>query len=128
MGQKPYSVTAGCAGPLMPMVYPHWRARTGRLHGVISNIVDAQSASIPSPAHASDYLWQWGQWLDHELDLTDAHMPLESAPIPVPAGDPVFDPNNTGTQALPFNRSLYNTSTVPAPTIRESRSTSSLPG
>lgn len=78
---------------------------------VISNVVNAQSASIPSPAHASDYLWQWGQWLDHDLDLTDAHMPLEPAPIPVPAGDPVFDPNNTDTQTLPFNRSLYDTST-----------------
>lgn len=78
---------------------------------VISNIVNDQSASIPSPVRASDYLWQWGQWTDHDLDLTDPHMPPEPVPIPVPAGDPVFDPNNTGTQTLPFNRSLYDTST-----------------
>lgn len=77
----------------------------------ISNIVHAQSVSIPSPARASDYLWMWGQWLDHDLDLTEAHMPEEPAPIPVPAGDPFFDPDNTGTQVIPFVRSIYDTST-----------------
>ncbi|HEX7026787.1 MAG TPA: peroxidase family protein [Gammaproteobacteria bacterium] len=75
---------------------------------VISNIVNDQSVPIPSPVRASDYLWQWGQWLDHDLDLTDPHMPPEPAPIPVPLGDAFFDPNNTGTQTLPFNRSLYD--------------------
>lgn len=75
---------------------------------LISNVVNDQSASIPSHLHASDYLWQWGQWTDHDLDLTDPHMPLEPAPIPVPLGDPFFDPNNTGTQTLPFNRSFYD--------------------
>jgi cellulase/cellobiase CelA1 len=78
---------------------------------LISNIINAQSASIPSPANASDYLWQWGQWIDHDLDLTDPHTPTEPAPIPVPAGDPSFDPNNTGNQTLPFTRSLYDTLT-----------------
>lgn len=75
---------------------------------VISNIVNDQSASIPSPTRASDYLWQWGQWLDHDLDLTEAHVPLEPAPIPIPPGDPFFDPNNTGTQTLEFNRAIYD--------------------
>jgi peroxidase len=31
--------------------------------------------------------------------------------VSVPTGDPSFDPNNTGTQTIPLNRSLYDLST-----------------
>ncbi|MEO1188312.1 MAG: peroxidase family protein, partial [Pseudomonadota bacterium] len=53
--------------------------------------------------------WQWGQFIDHDLDLTDGAE--ESADILVPAGDAFFDPDNTGTQVITFNRALFDSTT-----------------
>jgi peroxidase len=74
----------------------------------ISNAVVAQSGLIPNARGASDYIWQWGQFIDHDLDLTLTRLdqPLN---IPVPTGDPFFDPFGTGTQVIGFNRSDYVT-------------------
>ena len=77
---------------------------------VISNTVLTQSELTQTPNVASDYLWQWGQFIDHDLDLTDGAIPTESANIPIPAGDSYFDPGNTGDVVLPFNRSIYEVS------------------
>ncbi len=74
----------------------------------ISNRVSAQSESRPNAARASDYLWQWGQFLDHDLDLSDGTNPPESFPIDVPAGDVHFDPAGTGTVQIDLNRTLYD--------------------
>lgn len=74
----------------------------------ISNMVSAQPASFPNTRGASDFLWQWGQFLDHDIDLTDGANPPELANIAVPAGDPYFDPDGTGTMTITFNRSLYD--------------------
>ncbi|NNF18044.1 MAG: peroxiredoxin [Gammaproteobacteria bacterium] len=82
---------------------------------LISNEVADQAFSRPNPINASDYLWQWGQFLDHDIDLTDGTNPPEAMPIAVPAGDPWFDPDNTGTQVIPFNRSLYDPDSGTAP-------------
>lgn len=78
----------------------------------ISNVVVAQSSSIPNPQGASDMFWQWGQLLDHDLDLT---LPASGEPfnIAIPAGDPVFDPGNSGIQIMPFTRSSYVPLTSP---------------
>jgi hypothetical protein len=75
---------------------------------VISNIVSAQPDSIPNAHNASDMLWQWGQFLDHDIDLTDGTEPTEAADIVVPNGDPYFDPDETGAVVIPFNRSIYD--------------------
>ncbi|UTW54258.1 peroxidase family protein [Kordiimonas sp. SCSIO 12610] len=77
----------------------------------ISNIVVAQSGSIPNTNRLSDYLWQWGQFLDHDIDLTEGIDPPEPANIAVPSGDPFFDLEGTGTVEIAFNRSLYDLST-----------------
>ena len=74
----------------------------------ISNVVNAQSESVPNDRNASDFVWQWGQFLDHDLDLTDGVEPPESANIAVPVGDGFFDPNGTGTAVIALNRSLYD--------------------
>ena len=75
----------------------------------ISNVVAAQEFSLPNPWNASDFLWQWGQFIDHDIDLTDGIEPAEPADIAVPAGDPWFDPAGSGDAVMSFNRSLYDT-------------------
>jgi hypothetical protein len=74
----------------------------------ISNVVAAQSESIPNRRRVTDYLWQWGQFVDHDIDLTDGVAPAEAAAIQIPAGDPWFDPDGTGTVTMSFNRSIYD--------------------
>ena len=77
----------------------------------ISNAVNAQAESVVNPGSASDFLWQWGQFLDHDLDLTDGVDPAEPANIAIPAGDAWFDPAGTGSKTMPFNRSIYDPDT-----------------
>ncbi len=80
---------------------------------LVSNIVNAQQQgkSISNSLKASDFLWQWGQFIDHDVDLTDGANPPEHVNIPIPAGDPDFDPDSTGTAEMVFNRSIYHTDT-----------------
>lgn len=73
----------------------------------VSNLVVAQDQLFPNAENTSDFLWQWGQFLDHDIDLTPTAVPAEPFDIPVPLGDPYFDPEGTGTQAIELNRSLY---------------------
>ncbi len=73
----------------------------------ISNLVVAQDHPIYNTKQASDFIWQWGQFIDHDIDLTPSISPIEPFNIPVPAGDPYFDPDNTGTQTIELDRSLY---------------------
>ncbi|MEQ8970573.1 MAG: peroxidase family protein [Coleofasciculus sp. C1-SOL-03] len=66
----------------------------------ISNAIASQSESIPNSFNASDWLWQWGQFVDHDLDLTDPPAGAEFLPIPVPENDPTFTPGSI----IPFRR------------------------
>lgn len=73
----------------------------------ISNLVVAQDQLIPNAVKVSDFIWQWGQFIDHDLDLTPSIEPAEPFNIIVPTGDPQFDPMGTGTQVIALDRSLY---------------------
>jgi hypothetical protein len=73
----------------------------------ISNRVVVQDHLIPNAQRVTDFLWQWGQFIDHDMDLTPTVDPLEPFNIPVPTGDSFFDPNSTGTQIIELGRSLY---------------------
>ncbi|MGE0225687.1 MAG: peroxidase family protein [Acetobacteraceae bacterium] len=75
---------------------------------LISNRVVAQPAMIINSLRASDFVWQWGQFLDHDFTLTPVISPVEPFDIPMPAGDAHFDPEATGSQSMPLDRSLYN--------------------
>ncbi len=78
----------------------------------ISNFVSAQAdgESIPNTFNTTDFLWQWGQFIDHDIDLTDGSAD-EPANILVPSGDVFFDPTGTGTVEIPFNRAIFDPDT-----------------
>lgn len=57
------------------------------------------------------FVYAWGQFIDHDIDLTKTASPKESFPVIVPTGDPWFDPSNTGDMFMPMSRSKYDTST-----------------
>lgn len=78
----------------------------------ISNLVLSQSGSVPSGKNASDMVWQWGQFVDHDIDLTEPdEANPEHEPIPVPLGDPFFDPLGNGGVTIPFTRSVFDPTT-----------------
>lgn len=78
---------------------------------VISNDVVNQDAgeTIPNTLSGSDFVWQWGQFLDHDMDLTDGAE--DAANIAIPSGDIFFDPDGTGTVEMGFNRALFDPDT-----------------
>src|SRR5262245_30805440 len=73
---------------------------------VVSNtIADQRDADIISDRDLSAMIYAWGQFLDHDFDLTPNASPAQPFNIAVPAGDPSFDPAGTGTQMIRLNRS-----------------------
>ena len=81
----------------------------------ISNTVQAQSTSLPNEVLASDMLWQWGQFLDHDISLTPPFTAAGSLDIAVPTGDGTLDPNGTGQLTMPFTRSEFEEDTGTGP-------------
>jgi peroxidase len=77
----------------------------------ISNaVVDQGSEDIISDRLMSAMVYSWGQFIDHDIDLTPGGS-TEPFNISVPTGDPFFDPNSTGTQVINFNRSIFDPAT-----------------
>jgi peroxidase len=76
----------------------------------ISNAVVDQTEDLPDPGGRTAYLWLWGQFLDHDITLTHTNE-TNDFPVPIPTGDPYFDPFGTGTQTLPFSRSVFGDGT-----------------
>ena len=56
----------------------------------ISNIVATQSTLITNTHGVSDLFWQMFQFLDHDLDLTEAATPAEPFNIAVTLPDPLL--------------------------------------
>ena len=84
----------------------------------ISNYICDQIESIPNDRNLSSMVWQWGQFLDHDIDLTETAEPLEPFPILVPTGDAYFDPFGAGGQTISLFRSAYQLN-LPADQPRE---------
>jgi len=72
---------------------------------VISNTIASQSEATESEFGLSNFVYAWGQFIDHDLDLTTTATPREALNVPVPKSDPLFDPQGTGTQVIPLSRS-----------------------
>jgi hypothetical protein len=81
---------------------------------VISNAVsDQHDQDIISDRALSAMTYAWGQFIDHDLDLTKSGTGAFN--VPVPAGDPTFDPAGTGTQVIPLTRSAGDPATGTSP-------------
>lgn len=79
---------------------------------LVSNLLAASPAGgITNDRDFTAFVYAWGQFLDHDLGLTDTATPREQLPIAVPTGDPSFDPGGTGTMTISMSRSAYDTAT-----------------
>jgi len=79
----------------------------------ISNAIVAHSdEETKSNRQLSAYIYIWGQFLDHDLDLTQPpDTGGEAFDVPVPAGDPFFDPDGSGGDYIFLTRSRYDPNT-----------------
>lgn len=73
----------------------------------ISNVAATQIGLMPNKHLMTGWAFQWGQFVDHNLDLTIAADPVEDFPITIPSDDPDFDPMTS----MPFRRSKYDPTT-----------------
>ena len=72
----------------------------------ISNAVSAQSTNLPNNRLMSDFVWQWGQFLDHDISLTGNNAVHGTADIPInDSADPLWP------GPIPMNRSDYDPAT-----------------
>ena len=72
----------------------------------VSNACMKQSGLIPNKRGMSDMIWAWGQFLDHDISLTEPGKQFGEAPIPVPDED---DPLYPGP--ISFDRSEFDPTT-----------------
>ena len=80
---------------------------------VISNAIASQGGSLFNSHHMSDLVWQWGQFIDHDLDLTKSNAANGFTPIAVPPGDIL------GPGPIPFSRSDFDPTTGTAGNPRQ---------
>ena len=80
----------------------------------ISNAIHAQAGAVPNNRGLTDWVFQWGQWITHDLDLT-RNGPQYDARYSGGVGDyriPIEDPNDPlGPNPIPFHRSEYDPAT-----------------
>jgi hypothetical protein len=80
----------------------------------ISNVLgDANGQNLPNNRKLSAFVYVFGQFLDHDTDLITPATYVNGTPccpfhIPVPAGDPYFDPQGTGTKKISLFRSKWD--------------------
>jgi len=90
--------------PVTPEAAGRWSNQDLATPRDISNGVADQGGQETKNANdASDLLWSWGQFIDHDLALTQeggGH-----ADIAIPMGDRDLDPTGTGKVTIPFERS-----------------------
>ena len=79
---------------------------------LVSNLLAASPAGgVTNDRDFTAFVYAWGQFLDHDMGLTDTATPRERLPIAVPAGDPSFDPAGTGTMTISMSRSAWDPAT-----------------
>ena len=79
---------------------------------VISNTLAQQYQEHPSELGLTNFIWAFGQFLDHDIVLTPENSQAE-VHIPVPAGDQHLDPHNTGNVTIPLDDTAVTEGTGP---------------
>ncbi len=78
---------------------------------LISNTVsDSGSGDVISDRMLSAMIYAWGQFIDHDMTSTVSGK-TEVMSIPIPTGDPSFDPFGTGTKTIDSMRSGFDPAT-----------------
>jgi peroxidase len=77
----------------------------------ISNLICHQDSFMANELGLSDFVWTWGQFIDHDMMLSVSANPSELVEIPVPMCDIHFDPNCTGTVTISMRRAEYDLNT-----------------
>lgn len=85
---------------------------------VSNNVVGEGDANVPNPEGLSAFMYSWGQFIDHDLDLVSSDGKIH-IDIPGPAGDPVFPDGSS----IPLTRSVIDPATghdgVPATAVNQ---------
>ncbi|XP_041034593.1 dual oxidase 1-like isoform X1 [Carcharodon carcharias] len=82
----------------------------------ISNVAMQGMSGIPCDRNRTVLFVYFGfHVIDEIVEGTGSGCPAEFLNIQVPSGDPVFDPNSTGSVQLPFQRSQWATSSGQSP-------------
>ena len=92
----------------------------------ISNHVFAQDPEpVLNPHDTNNFLWQFGQFLDHDFGITNDEVPNDPMDMTIPANDQFFDP--VSRPFMTINRQAHDPSTGvgPAPNPRLSINTQS---
>jgi peroxidase len=77
---------------------------------VISNAFGSQDSFMQNELGLSDFVWGWGQFIDHDINLNDDNF-SEAHNIAVPDCDAMFDPECSGTVNIRMFRSLSEPTT-----------------
>jgi hypothetical protein len=73
----------------------------------VSNaLADHPGGALADPRGLTAMAYVWGQFLDHDIDLSPTAAAAGRADIAVPAGDPEFDPGGLGTAVIPVTRTI----------------------
>jgi len=95
-GNNIASPNVGSAGVTLLRLAPHAYLTGGETMAsgpnarMISNAVCDQAGGVPSLAGVTDFVWQWGQFVDHDIDLTVGAMMFDPMDITVDESDPWF--------------------------------------
>jgi len=83
---------------------------------IISNVLFAQDTLFNDPLNLSDYVWVFGQFLDHDMTAV-SNSPVETANIPVNFHDVHFNPGNMNDNVMiRMNRSMPRNGSGTSPT------------
>lgn len=76
----------------------------------ISNTLGSQTAFTPNELGLSDFVWGWGQFIDHDINFNDDNQ-SEVHNIHIPQCEPLFDPGCTDTMEMRMFRSKSDPAT-----------------
>ncbi|CAG5124174.1 unnamed protein product [Candidula unifasciata] len=76
----------------------------------------AGSSGIPHKRNLTALFAFFGQIIQHEImDTDELTCPVEILDVPVPRGDPTFDPDAKGDKTMPYERSAYEKTSGQSP-------------